>query len=249
MRDRDNDTNIRRSKRLKAMTQTAAAAVGDPGGQTERKGGDNAGLFRIEHLRFGPETSGPAFMLPHIRLDIGILGGVHLHGKCLIGTLVGDVLADELSINAVDYEDLAPFELQVLHPGRTLVEKLMLVHTLAVRHGAEPELLRPYRAARHYYDIHCLLGHDESCELLADRDVFQTVLSDAERISTHHFGGVEPRPRDGFAASDAFCAGPPLRDVMSREYMDTLSGYYFGAEPHPTFDEVCDRVESQRELL
>jgi hypothetical protein len=249
VRDRDGDTKSGRYRRLKAMTETAAAAVGDPGAETERIGGDNAGLARIEQLRYGPETDGPALMLPYIRLDIGILGGIEPHGMRLISTLVGDVLARELNIDAVDYDDLAPFEVPVLHPARTLVEKLMLVHTVVVRHGDEPEQLRRYRAARHFYDIHCLLGHDETCGLLANRDTFQSVLSDAERISTQHFGGVEPRPADGFAASEAFCGPQPLHDVLNREYTDTLAGYYFGTEPHPSFGDVCERVEARRDLL
>lgn len=246
VRDRDGDSNKVRYQRLKAMTKTAAAAVGDPGGEARRIGGDDAGLFRIEHLHYGPETEGPAFMLPYIRLDIGILGGIKPHGTRVISTLVGDVLASEAAFSPVDFDDLSPFGVPVLHPGRTLVEKLMLVNTVAVRHSHDRYELRRQRSARHFYDIHCLLGHDESCELLADRDTFHTVLADAERISAKHFGGVEPRPGAGFAASTAFGA---RRIAFADEYADTLSGYYFGADPHPSFDDVCERVEQRRELL
>ena len=228
------------------MTKTAAVAVGDPGGDTDRIGGDNAGLFRIEHLRYGPETEGPAFMLPYIRLDIGIVGGIEPHGTRPISTLVGDVLARELRFTPGDFEDLAPFSVPVLHPGRTLVEKLMLVNTAAVRYAQDRRELRRQRSARHIYDIHCLLGHDVSCQLLADRDAFHVMLADAERISAQYFGGAEPRPEAGFADSVAFGAQSV---VFANEYADTLGGYYFGAQPPPSFDDVCKRVEEQRDLL
>jgi hypothetical protein len=179
-------------------------------------------------------------------LDIGILGGIEPHGTCRISTLVGDVLAGELGVNPVAFDDLAPFSVSVLRPGRTLVEKLMLVNTVAVRHAHDRGELRRQRSARHFYDIHCLLGRNESCELLADRDTFHTVLADAERISVQHFGGVERRPDAGFAASPAFGAE---RAAFTDEYADTLGGYYFGADPHPSFDDVCERVEQRRELL
>lgn len=233
--------------RLKTMTQTAAQAVGD--GASTRRGGGDDGTYRIELLQYGPETEGPALMLPQIRLDIGVLGGVEPHGMRPIGTLLGDVLRAERDIDIMTFDDLVPFEVPVLHPGRTLVEKLLLVHTSATRSVTDPQLLLQYRASRHYYDIHCLLGHDECCDLLADRDQFDVILADAVAISTIHFGGVEPRPDDGFAASLAFCATEPLVTDIVRQYEDTMSAYYFGTNPHPSYDGVCERVDERRELL
>ncbi len=166
-----------------------------------------------------------------------------------IGTLLGDVLATARGVDVAAYDDLAPFKVPVLHPGRTLVEKVMHVHTLSVRNFAAPKALQGLRAARHFYDIYCLLGHEESCELLTDRDTFQIVLTDAEAISTQHFQGVEPRPAGGYAASQAFADAAPLKEFWQKEYATTLGGYYFGAGDHPSFDEVCERVREQRDLL
>lgn len=137
----------------------------------------------------------------------------------------------------------------MLHPGRTLVEKLLLVHTAATRCSLASELLDSLRVGRHYYDIYCLLGHEESCQLLADGATFKDVLGDAVRISIEHFGGVEGRPEDGFAASVAFCAEDELLESLARHYEETMDVFYFGRQPHPPFTSVCDRVAENRDLL
>lgn len=236
-----------RYSRLKTMAQTVAKAVG-AGGST-RLGGDRDGTYRIEQLHYGPETEMSKLMLPHIRLDIGVLGGVEPHGMRPIGTLLGDILREERGVDVSTFDDLAQFEVPVLHPGRTLVEKLLLVHTAVTRSVTDaPSLLR-YRASRHYYDIHCLLGHEESCEMLADRQQFEVILADAAAISTMHFGGVEPRPEGGFATSRAFHAGDALHAAIVAQYVDTMDAYYFGSGPYPSFDAVCKRVEEHRDLL
>ena len=57
-----------------------------------------------------------------------------------------------------EFEDLAPFEVSVLHPGRTLLEKLVLIHALAQQLMADPSTPIPPRNGRHFYDVYQLLG-------------------------------------------------------------------------------------------
>lgn len=38
---------------------------------------------------------------------------------------------DEAGVTIADFPDLAPFEVRVLHPGRTLIEKLLRVNNFA----------------------------------------------------------------------------------------------------------------------
>ena len=248
VRGRDGEATHARYKRIRSMVADAAAAVGDPGTR-DNLSAERTGLHRKELLRYGPASNAPTVMLPHIRLDIGVAGGIEPHGARQIGTLVGDVLADQRGTELTAFNDLAPFEVPVLHPGRTLVEKLLLVHTAATRSTDSVSELPRFRAGRHFYDIYCLLGHEESCTLLADRRAFGRVLEDAARVSTEHYGGVEPRPDSGFAASEAFCAQEPLRGALALEYQATMDVFYFGTDPYPPFDVVCERVEERREIL
>jgi Nucleotidyl transferase AbiEii toxin, Type IV TA system len=247
VRKRD-EANSARYRRIDAMTATAAGAVGDPG-EREKQSAERSGLHRTELLHYGSRSDRPALMLSAIRLDIGIIGGIEPHGQRPIATLLGDVLQQERDIDPGAFDDLARFEVPVLHPGRTLVEKLLLAHTAATRCSAQRELLDELRVGRHYYDIHCLLGHEESRLLLADRATFRQVLADAVRISTEHFDGVEQRPEEGFAASLAFCAAGELRDRLERHYEETMEVFYFGQQPHPPFASVCGRVAESAELL
>ena len=55
-----------------------------------------------------------------------------------------------------DFEEAAVFDLRVLGPVRTLVEKLMILHHAATA-GDETEQVRH---ARHYYDVWCLLNDE-----------------------------------------------------------------------------------------
>jgi len=248
VRERDGEAKSARYRRIDKMAADTAAAVGDRGAR-EKVFAERTGWHRTELLHYGPNIGGPAFMLPSIRLDIGFAGGIEPSGVRSIETLVGDLLVEQQRLTLADFDDLAPFDVPVLHPGRTLVEKLLLVHTAAARSVDRVNELGRFRAGRHFYDIHCLLGHDESCMLLSDRQRFEQVLDDAVRVSTEHFGGVEGRPDEGFAASEAFCAQGQLRDALGREYSETMDAFYFGAEPYPSFEAVCERVEERRELL
>lgn len=140
---RDDGTTAKKAKydRLKAMSKAAAKAVVNSA--SSRLGGDNSGTYRIELLHYGRATEGPALMLPNIRLDIGVLGGVEPHGMRRIGTLLGEVLSAARNVDIAAFDDLIPFEVPVLHPGRTPVEKLLMVHTATTRSASDPQSLSP----------------------------------------------------------------------------------------------------------
>jgi Nucleotidyl transferase AbiEii toxin, Type IV TA system len=243
--EHEGESGSARYKRVKAMSQAAGSAVGDE--ETELR--ERTGLYRTSLLRYGQELEVPALMLPQIRLDMGFAGGIEPHEPRVIGTLLGDVLTDQQQVDQSAYEDLAPFSVPVLHPGRTLIEKLLLIHTAATRSADDPSQFAGYRAGRHFYDVHCLLGSELATSVLTDRTRFATVLDDAVRISEEHFDGVSERPENGFADSTAFCAEGELRQTLADEYERTLDIFYFGNDPYPRFDAVCERVNDQRDLL
>jgi hypothetical protein len=248
VRGRQGESKNGRYKRIHRMTADAADAVGDPGTR-EKVFAERTGLHRTEQLHYGPDTNAPPLMLPYIRLDIGFAGGIEPNENRPIGTLLGSVLVDQRGIALNDFDDLVPFEIPVLHPGRTLVEKLLLVHTAATDSVEDVSRLSDFRAARHFYDIHCLLADAGSRRMLEDRPKFADVLADAERVSREHFEAVTSRPHEGFAASPAFRGAPALRAELERQYTQTMDIFYFGSDPYPPFDAVCERVENQRKLL
>ena len=113
--------------------------------------------------------------------------------------LLGDVLVAE-GIDLDEFDDLSAFGWTVLHPGRTLLEKLVLIHALAQQLIADPSRPIVPRSGRHFYDGYRLLGDGPVCELLEDRDEVRDLLASVEEITERHFGGQgsEVRPKDAF---------------------------------------------------
>lgn len=137
---------------------------------------------------------------------MGVRGGPHPHELVPIGCLLGDVL-DAAGTDLSEFADLEPFEVLVLHPGRTLLEKLVHIHTVARALERDAAAAPDSRVGRHFYDVFQLLGDDRVLTLLADRDQTEAVMTSIEEIRRAHFGGsdeTESRPEGGFAASPAF---------------------------------------------
>ncbi len=57
-----------------------------------------------------------------------------------------------------EFDDLKPFEVAVLHPGRTLIDKLVLIHALAQQLAAGSCGSIDQRSGRHFYAVYQLLG-------------------------------------------------------------------------------------------
>jgi hypothetical protein len=67
----------------------------------------------------------------------------------VIGCLLGDALA-AAGTDLSEFEDLEPFEIVVLHPGRTLLEKLVLIHGEARKLNADASLQPRPRNGRQF---------------------------------------------------------------------------------------------------
>ena len=160
------------------------------------------------------------------------------------------ILCEPLGINPAEYEDTTPFQLRALEPRRTLIEKLFGLHHLATLWLAG-EIRDDERFGRHYYDIHKLLEHQPTLtKLEQDRDTFDQLVVEVERVSQAQFGGTTPRPGPGFAESPAFQPGPDgeLRDWLEGKFCESLALLPRPANP-PSFGRVLQRVEQHRGLL
>jgi Nucleotidyl transferase AbiEii toxin, Type IV TA system len=113
---------------------------------------------------------------------MGARGGQHPHESVPIGCLLSDVLEDA-GTNLSEFADLKPFEVVALHPGRTLLEKLVHIHVLAQRLCSDTLLRADPRCGRHFYDVFQLLGDARVRGLLIDRDEFEQVMYSIEGIT------------------------------------------------------------------
>jgi predicted nucleotidyltransferase component of viral defense system len=232
---------------MKLMGQAAAAAAE---GQADGYGGAEKGVHRAYRVSY-PATYRPTDVVAtSVLLEMGVRGGPNPHERVPIGSLLGNVL-EAAGAHLGQYDDLRPFEVAVLHPGRTLLEKLYGIHALArqlVANTLNADKLR--RNGRHFYDVYQLLGHVRVLELLADRTQVEQIMASIQETSQEEFHATdEQRPEGGFAASLAFDRSSDVSRQMQGAYEAVMPALYFGTEPLPTWDEICERVQEQRQLL
>lgn len=181
-----------------------------------------------------------------ILVELGQSGGQHPH----IAAMIESILARQLGqrLNVAEFEDLAAFEMQVLHPGRTLLEKLLRVNTFAAGWPANRTTERKLRIGRQFYDIWALLDDQLVLELLQESGLRDDILADCMNVSAQ-FHGDAPRPEGGFANSPAFDGANELGAWLREGHDQAVGSLYFGASPSPTFDAVLERVHQRADLL
>jgi Nucleotidyl transferase AbiEii toxin, Type IV TA system len=234
-------------KLMKAMANAAATGVG---GSATGVGGSETGRHRSYEVAY-PATRAPtALIRTSVLLEMGVRGGPHPHALVPLSSLLGDVL-EAAGTDLSEFDDLKPFEVAVLHPGRTLLEKLVLIHALAQQLDAGTGRSIDRRSGRHFYDIYQLLGDQQVLDLLADRDQTEQVMRSVEEINQVFFGGdgVEVRPAGGFGTCPAFDSTTDISARLRAAYDATMPELYFGASPLPTWEDICGRVTEQQALL
>jgi len=234
----------------KLMKEMGAAAASGVSGEAVSAGAET-GRHRAYSVSY-PATRPPTDLIgTSVLLEMGVRGGSHPHEPVFIGSLLGDVLSDA-GTDLGEFEDLAPLEMQVLHPARTLLEKLVHIHDLALRLSADGALRPPARSGRHFYDVHQLLGDDRVLDLLRDRAQVMDVIASIDDITQRFFGGSEgesARPSEGFASSPAFDPATSASARLQESYESTMPELYFGSEPLPTWGAICERVSEHAALL
>ena len=231
---------------MKGMSDAAAAGIG---GTAESVGGAETGRHRSYEVHYPSIHGGTGLIQPRVLLEMGVRGGDQPRTTVSVGSLLGAALL-EAEVDIDSFLDLRPFDLAVLHPGRTLLEKLVLVHVEAQHLMSDSDLLPNARIGRHFYDIHQLLDNSVVHELIDDRKQVDEILDEISKI-THQFFAkgdeeIEVSPTDGFASSVAFENGAEVSQRMRGAYDRTMPELYFGTTPLPDWDAICERVRSSR---
>lgn len=236
---------------LKSMCAAAQEAV--PGSQSEkvRSGGRPGTLHRAVRLHLphlGASAPSTALADPgSILIELGQSGGPRPVTRRTVTSLLGRQLADA-GAPIENFEDLAGFEVDVLHPGRTLLEKLLRANNYAGDPARREELDSAARIGRQFYDVWALLGDDDTLALLGDRERADAVLTDCMRVSLSFRPDLAP-PAGGFAASVVFDSEGPLAQELRSEHDKAMAGLYYGPGDPPTFDDVIARVREHADLL
>lgn len=233
---------------LRDICAVAASAL--PGCEPEplHSGGNPGSMHRAVYLTAPLAASGPTSGVAdpsRILLELGQSGGEHPSARRPVVSLLAQAL-DDAGVTIADYPDLAPFDVRMLHPGRTLIEKLLRVNNFATDEGRRSQGWS--RIGRQFYDIWALLGDHEVLALLAERNRTVEIVADCTRIS-ESFAPDLPVPTGGFAACPAFDLNWPGSPRLRDEHETTIRELYYGRTPGPTFTDVLDRIREHRELL
>lgn len=235
---------------MKAIIEAAHAAVGGSTPTPERSGGKLGSLHRSAYLHPTLDAPNRATAIADpgaVLLELGQSGGSHPSQRCEITSLLTRQL-QQADFDVRAYVDLEPFSVQVLHPGRTLLEKLLRVNNFVVNFGRDRNVLGWPRIGRQFYDLWALLGNHDVLALLADQVAAAEVLTDCFRVSTA-FGGDQPVPEGGFASCVAFDRSGPLSGRLRAEHEAAMRDLYYGSGPGVAFDDVLARVHEKAHLL
>ncbi|HZJ07791.1 MAG TPA: nucleotidyl transferase AbiEii/AbiGii toxin family protein [Nocardioidaceae bacterium] len=233
---------------MKAMGAAAAAGIG---GVASSVGGSETGRHRSYEVVYPATRKATRLIRTGVLLEMGVRGGPHPHESVPITCLLGDVL-DAEGTDLTEFTDLVPFTVLVLHPARTLLEKLVHIHAAAQALVSDPAWQPDARSGRHCYDVFQLLGDDRVLNLLGEREQVQQILESIDEITRDYFGGgdeTELRLSGGFATSPAFDTGTDVSLRLRDAYETTMPKLYFGTGPLPTWDAVCGRVADRSALV
>ncbi|MGN6687265.1 MAG: nucleotidyl transferase AbiEii/AbiGii toxin family protein [Actinomycetales bacterium] len=228
-----------------------AAAAGTGANLTEERSGGRLGsLHRRAYLSTLLTTAAEAPGLAdpdRILLELGQSGGAHPSRTRRIESLLTRQL-QRVDFDVSAFPDLAPFDVPVLDPGRTLIEKLLRMNNFAEMAVADRAHHTWPRIGRQFYDVWALLGDSDVLAFLADTARARAVLEDCIAVS-RDFGEDRPAPSGGFALSAVFDPAGPDAARLRREHDAAMGVLYYGTEDPPSFDEVLARVRSNTDLL
>jgi len=223
------------------MKRMAAAAAAGVDGDLEQSGDSRSGVHRAYDVLYPTTRPATEVVRTRVLLEMGVRGDDFPTDSVAIGCLLGDALLTA-GVDIEQYRDLAPFEAVVLHPGRTLLEKMFAVHDISTKIEQEPDYVLRGHAGRHFYDIYQLLGDAQAMAVVGDVALREDILESIERVNEEYFRGAA-RPAEGFATSPAFTQGTTAYELLRQEYVVTMPELYYGSKPLPEWVEIQRRVQ------
>jgi Nucleotidyl transferase AbiEii toxin, Type IV TA system len=208
------------------------AAIPEPSGTTKA-------VKRAARLHF-PTAAASAGTSDGLLIELGSRGGTMPHQRLTIRSLIAEHCDDDLS----DIEESAAFDVSVLSPSRTLVEKLVLLHTA----HADGDSGRIVKTARHYYDVYQLLGKPDIIEEVAALGI-DALARDVVTYSTAAELPASARPAEGFASSPAFTPGSASHQQARDAYHQVIDQFVWRGSPIPSFDSCIARVHTVEATL
>lgn len=239
--------NGRGANTIDRLMKNMAEAAGIALGSTTVGEGSSQGKSRRVRVAYPTRRAEAEGISPGILLEMGIRGGDEPSEILAAGCLLADVLT-QAGQDISAYDDLQSVMVPTLHPGRTLLEKLSVLHTSLI---GDPSRADCEKHGRHYYDVYQLLGDERVVALLNDRVQVKAVIASIQEVTDIHFTKRdEPRkiirPENGWASSKAFDASD---ERLAAGYATSMGRLSFEPSKCPEFPAICARVREHGHLL
>lgn len=232
-----------RHRVLKRICRTVASHFGLAAGdgeviQSETGIKRNVRFPYASRFERGPLSEG-------VLLEMGVRGGPEPRTTMQLRSLAAEYALDSGSAES-EFDEFVTVDAEVLASERTLVEKLALLHALAVAIGDAGRWKGLGQSGRHYYDIYRLLGHQPTLDACTRDGHVAALAEDIEDQSRRYGWPFSPRPPLGFARSPAFDPAHQSNEPARVAYRRAATLVY-GAVP--TFEECLARVHAHAALL
>jgi hypothetical protein len=219
-----------------AIAEHPALSYVDGRGQTV------GGLGREDYFRYESRLGGLPSLEPVVMVEPGIQSGDFPIEVVSLRSYAAEFLESQGLGDIAD--DLAPFDMQLLHYRRTYVEKLFTVHQKVT---SLLETGRPLgRHARHYADID-LLGRRQDVRVMLRSAEYQQIKVDYDERSRRCFKNYRPPADLDLSQSVALFPPAGLAEMLAVEYERECATLFYGA--YPSFSEVLAGLEEVRDLL
>ncbi len=200
------------------------------------------GVKRYTTYAYPTESSGDG-VKEGILLELGSRGGTHPASEHTYRSMVAEY-ALTIGDGEDTWEEFASFEVYVLAPERTLLEKVAAVHDAATRIDTESLL----KHGRHFYDIYQLLNDSRVVQALQalGPDGIAALVEDINDHSEAAEFTWSTRPEGGYADSPAFDPNHQSGDTIAIGYQ-SAQGLIHGTPV--TIEKIMAAVAEHRELL
>ena len=214
----------------------------DIAADNQRDRGSETGIHR--NVRYVYPARLPSMIVAEgVLLEMGRRGGDLPRERRALRSMIARYVIETGAAADNEYEEFASFDIWVLAPERTLVEKLALLHRLGVQ-GDRSALARN---SRHLYDVYKLLSDDSIVtKLRSDPATVARLAADADAQSMRWELPVEPRPANGYGHSPAFDLSHVSAGFL-REGFESTRPLLYGTVP--TFEECIEVVRRAAEVL
>jgi hypothetical protein len=177
----------------------------------------------------------------YIFLEMGFRGSPSPTETRSLNSLVGEAILGgeaEQTQNLSEYaEDFSAFDFVLLHPTRTLVEKLLALHSSLL------ERIDQVRT-RHYSDVHSLFTRYQGMPEFLEGPDFRVLAREAIEIGNINFD-TKVDPDLNLAESPALNLKPEQIEILERQYRGEARYYFKGQPPFGQIIKILPEIRSR----